>query len=156
MTVKTTILVVDEEGTSLSVKEGLESYDSAYVVDKVEDGPQCLEYVKEMVPDLILLSITLNDMGGFALREKLKTTAAKDVPVIYLVAKYDFDLTKKVGMFSADDFITKPINMPELLLRIQKIMVWRCYRKRNTQNRDMEMHQPLIMPKNDSLIRRQK
>ena len=128
MAVKTTILLADDsEDVHLSIKEGLESYDSRYVVDCAKDAPECLKYVEQKRPDLILLDIMLPDIGGFTLREKLKMTDAKDIPVIYLTAKYDIEMTRKVGMLTADDFIGKPVNMPELILRIQKTLIWRCY-----------------------------
>ena len=131
MAVKTTILLVDDnEDLLVSIKDSMESYDSTYVVDCAKDASECLKYVEQKKPDLILLSIMLPDMDGFTLRAKLKMTDAKDVPVIYLTAKFDYDMTRKVGMLSADDFIVKPINIPELILRIQKILIWRCYRNR--------------------------
>ncbi len=131
MAVKTTILVVDEDERLLaSIKESLECYDSSYVVDCVKGASECLRYVEQKRPDLILLDITLSEMDGFALRARLKLTDANDVPVIYLAAKCDYDMTRKMGMLTADDFIVKPINLPELLLRIQKVMIWRCYRNR--------------------------
>jgi len=134
MAAKTTILLVDgSENLLLSIKDGLESYDSTYVVDYVKDASECLKYVEEKRPDLILLSIMLPDMDGFTLREKLKTTEAKDVPVIYVTAKYEEEMTGKVGMLTADDFIAKPINIPELILRIQKVLLWRCYRRPKKQ-----------------------
>ena len=135
MASKATILLVDDEGLQLSVKDGLESYDSAYVVDCAKDASECLKYVEQKKPDLILLSIMLPDMDGFTLREKLKTTKAGDVPVIYLTAKPDIDMTRRVGILTADDFIVKPINMPELILRIQKVLIWRCYRSPKKQRR---------------------
>jgi len=136
MAVKTTILLVDDnDDPLLSIKESIESYDSTYVVDCVKDASECLKYVEQKRPDLILLDIMLPDMDGFTLRAKLKTTDAKDVSVIYLTAKYDYDMTRRIGMLTADDFIVKPINIPELLLRIQKVLVWRCYRRPKKRRR---------------------
>lgn len=136
MAVKTTILMVDDnEDLLLSTKDSMESYDGTYVVDCAKDASECLKYVEQKKPDLILLDIMLPDMDGFTLREKLKRTDAKDVPVIYLSAKYDYDMTRKIGMLTADDFIVKPINIPELLLRIQKVRIWRCYHRSKKQGR---------------------
>ena len=138
MAVMTTILLVDDdEDLLLSVKGGLESYDSAYVVDCAKDASECLRYVGQKRPDLILLNIMLPDMDGFTLRARLKMTDAKDVPVIYLTAGYDYGMTRKVGMLTADDFIVKPVNLPELLLRIQKVLIWRCYRNRKARRPHM-------------------
>jgi putative two-component system response regulator len=131
MGAKTTILLVaDNEDLLVSIKCGIESNDISYLVDCARNASECLRYVEKKRPDLILLDIMLPDMDGFALREKLKLTDAKDVPVIYLSAKCDYDMTRKVGILTADDFIVKPINPPELLLRIQKALIWRCYRNR--------------------------
>ena len=134
MAVKSTILIVDDnEDLLVSIKDSMESYDSAYAVDCAKDASECLKYVEQKKPDLILLDIMLPRMDGFTLRERLKLTDARDVPVIYLTAKYDYDMTRKMGMLTADDFILKPINIPELLLRIQKILIWRCYRNRKAR-----------------------
>jgi len=62
------------------------------------------------------------------LRDQIKKTGAKHTPVIYLTPKYTPELTKQMGMLTADDFIKKPPNTPELILRIQKIMIWQCYK----------------------------
>ncbi|MBU0762542.1 MAG: response regulator [Candidatus Altiarchaeota archaeon] len=131
MPVKTTILLVDcNEDTLLSIKDGLESYDRSYEVDWVKDASECLNYVRQKKPDLFLINIMLPEMDGFTLMEKLKMTDAKNAAFIYMTAKYDYDMIKKVNMLTADDFIAHPINIPELILRIQKIIIWRCYRKR--------------------------
>ncbi len=136
MASKTTILIVDrDEDIVLSIKEGLGSYDNSYALDFAKDAVECLNYIEQKKPDVILLNINLPDMDGFTLRQKLKMTDAKDVPVIFLVDGYDTDMTKKVGMLEADDFIAKPINIPELILRIQKVMVWRCYGRQKKQPR---------------------
>ncbi|VVB53583.1 Regulator of RpoS [uncultured archaeon] len=137
MAVKTTILIVDDDEEVLSsVKGGMESYDRGYAVDCVKNASECLKYVMQKKPNLILLDIALPDMDGFALRAKLKMTEASDVPVIYVTAKYDYEMTKKMGMLTADDFMAKPINIPELLLRVQKIMVWSCYRRTKKPRRN--------------------
>jgi DNA-binding response OmpR family regulator len=135
MAALTTILLVDDDEDILPfVQEGMLSYDRKYVVDRVRDASECLGYIGQNLPDLILMNVKLPDMDGFALRDKLKMTDAKDVPVIYLTAEYDMGMTRKVGMLSADDFIAKPISLPELILRIQKAMMWGCF-GRSRRNR---------------------
>ena len=136
MASKKTILIVDkDEDIVMLMKDALGSYDSSYAIDFVPDAAECLGYIAENEPDVILLNIDLPDMDGFTLRQKLKITDTKDVPVIFLVDGYDPDMTKKVGMLSADDFMAKPVNIYELILRIQKVMVWRCYGRRKKQRK---------------------
>jgi DNA-binding response OmpR family regulator len=130
MAIKATILlVVGGEDLLMSIRDCLESNDISFVVECAKDASECLKYVERKNPDLILIDLTLADMDGFTLRATLKRTDAKDVPVIYLSEKFDIGMTRKVGMLTADDFILKPIDMPELFLRIQELMVWHCYRR---------------------------
>ncbi|MFH0862893.1 MAG: response regulator [Candidatus Altiarchaeota archaeon] len=128
MPVKTTVLFVGDEDLHRSVKEGLESLD--YSVDFAGSASECLRYVEEKRPDLVLLDVMLPDMDGFALMERLKLTGAKGVPVVYMTDKPSMAMTRKVGILTAEDFIVKPINIAELILRIQKTRIWRCYVKR--------------------------
>jgi DNA-binding response OmpR family regulator len=128
---KRRILLVDgDEGLLRSVKEGLEAHDASYAVDCAKDASECMRCVGEKRPDLILLGVALPGLDGFALRAKLKATDAKDVPVIYMTAEYEIGMTRRIGMLTADDLIRKPISIPELILRMQKILMMGCYRRR--------------------------
>jgi|WetSurMetagenome_2_1015567.scaffolds.fasta_scaffold493151_1 DNA-binding response OmpR family regulator len=133
MAVMSTILLVDGCEDVAKIREGLESCDGAYAVDCARDASECERYLGQTRPDLILLAVTLPDMDGFALRAKLKLTDARDIPVIYLADKCDFETTRTTGMLTADDFIVKPINVHELLLRIRKALTWRCLRTRGVR-----------------------
>jgi DNA-binding response OmpR family regulator len=115
------LLVDDDEDILYSLKEGIESYDSSFTVYCAKNAKECMDYVAKNTPGLILLDIMLPDMDGFTLRAKLKRTAAKDVPVIYLSAKND-EQTRKIGHVTAQDFIAKPVEIPEIVLRVRKIL----------------------------------
>ncbi len=136
MTYQPAILIVGgDEALNMSVKAHLESCGGEYAVDCVKDASGCLNYLREKKPDLILLDTELPDADGFAIRARLKATDAKDVPVIYLAGKPGYDMARKTAMLAADDFIVKPVNPPELILRIQKILAYRCYRKKRRGGR---------------------
>lgn len=71
-------------------------------------------------PELIILDINLPDGDGFSLFRRLRAEA--DVPALFLSAR-DADADRLFGLgFGADDYLTKPFLMQELLLRIQHIL----------------------------------
>jgi two-component system sensor histidine kinase/response regulator len=83
------------------------------------NGPQALEMVKKVYPDLILLDVMMPGMDGFAVCKALKESSqTKDIPIIFLTAKTETaDIVK--GLESgAVDYISKPFNSTELLARV--------------------------------------
>jgi CheY-like chemotaxis protein len=82
-------------------------------------GPQALQMVKKVHPDLILLDVMMPEMDGFAVCKILKESSqTKDIPIIFLTAKTETaDIVK--GLESgAVDYISKPFNSTELLARV--------------------------------------
>jgi two-component system, OmpR family, response regulator len=83
------------------------------------DGGEAVEFLKNYLPDLILLDVMMPVMDGFEVLKKIKNDSRlKDVPVIMLTAKgniWDVDEGFSLG---ADDYITKPFQPSELVARI--------------------------------------
>ena len=88
-----------------------------------EDGKKFIEALAFETPELILLDIMLPGDDGITLLQKLKKSArTKDIPVIMLTAKSS-EYDKVVGLDSgADDYITKPFGMMELVSRIKAVL----------------------------------
>ena len=110
------ILVVDDEKSIADiVKFNLEK--EGYVVDLAYDGEEAIEKVYEILPDLILLDIMLPKKDGFqVLREVRKEFK---IPVLMLTAKEE-EVDKVLGLeLGADDYITKPFSMRELVARVK-------------------------------------
>lgn len=111
------ILIIEDEKTLVKgIKLNL--LDEGYEVDWAEDGISGLEKALSTQPDLILLDIMLPHMNGLDvcrnLREKKVTT-----PIIMLTAKSE-EIDKVMGLeFGADDYITKPFSIRELVARIK-------------------------------------
>lgn len=111
------ILIVEDEKNIvdiLSFNLGREGYDTLEALD----GKTGLQLALEQDPDLILLDLMLPEMNGFdvcrALREQGRTT-----PVIMLTAREE-ETDKVLGLeLGADDYITKPFSMRELLARVK-------------------------------------
>ena len=113
---KKTILVVDDEQSIIDIlvynlkKEG-------YNTIEATDGVTAVEMALEQKPDLILLDIMLPKMDGLTVCKKIKN--ALNVPILILSAK-DEELDKIVGLeLGADDYITKPFSVRELMARVK-------------------------------------
>jgi two-component system alkaline phosphatase synthesis response regulator PhoP len=113
------LLVEDEENIRDVVKLNLELED--YEVVSAVDGRQALKHFKEQHFDLIILDIMLPEIDGFQVCEQIRLTNM-EVPIIMLTAK-DAALDRITGLKKgADDYLTKPFNLEELLLRVQKLI----------------------------------
>jgi DNA-binding response OmpR family regulator len=116
---KATILAVDDEPHVLKlVKANLES--SGYKVLTAEDGEKAVELVERELPDLVILDLMLPKLDGYAACRRIREFSA--VPVIMLTARSaQVDLVHgfEVG---ADDYLTKPFSVTELLMRVQAVL----------------------------------
>lgn len=94
-----------------------------YDVFGFENETELMKNLKEDIPSLILLDIMLPGQDGFSILEFLKNDSLyKDIPVIMLTAKSS-ELDKVKGLeMGADDYITKPFGIMELLSRIKAVL----------------------------------
>jgi DNA-binding response OmpR family regulator len=119
LTMKRKILVVDDtKNVQLLLSDFLISQD--FDVLTASDGREALEVVHESDPDLVLLDIMMPNMDGYQFIGHLRKTSS--IPVIMITAKqqeadiiHGFDL-------GADDYITKPFRLRELLVRMRAVM----------------------------------
>ena len=110
------ILIVEDEAQLARFVE-LELIHEGYSVDKAEDGRTGLELAISNDYDLILLDVMLPGINGFEVLRRVRTQ--KETPVILLTARYAV-MDKVSGLDAgADDYITKPFAIEELLARIR-------------------------------------
>ncbi len=116
------ILVVDDDRELLKMLKIMLAK-SSYEVKALPSGHKLIEKTLEFGPDLVVLDLMLPDVDGLDLCKQLKTDAAtKEIPVIMLTAK-STELDKVVGLeMGAEDYITKPFGVNELLARIKKVL----------------------------------
>lgn len=113
------LLVEDEENLHEALKLNLEL--EGYEVSSAFDGARAIQAVKNEYFDLIILDVMLPELDGIAVAETIRISN-NDVPILILSAKNN-SADKILGLKKgADDYITKPFNLEELLLRIQKLI----------------------------------
>ncbi len=127
---KTKVLVIDDEKHIVELlKFNLENVN--YEVHSSYDGLDGFTKIKEISPDLILLDWMLPNISGIELLKKIrKDKDLKNIPIIMLTAK-NVENDKIEGLDAgADDYITKPFSIKELLARINSVL--RRYNINNT------------------------
>ena len=113
------LLVEDEENIREVVKLNLELED--YEVITADNGKTALKHFFEQHFDLVLLDVMLPEVDGFQVCEQIRLTNMK-VPIMMLTAK-DAALDRITGLKKgADDYLTKPFNLEEMLLRVQNLL----------------------------------
>lgn len=113
------LLVEDEENLHEALKLNLEL--EGYEVTSAFDGSNAVTAVKNEYFDLIILDVMLPEMDGIAVAETIRLSN-NEVPILMLSAK-NTSADKVMGLKKgADDYLTKPFNLEELLLRIQKLI----------------------------------
>ena len=116
------VLIVEDDGNIAELlhlyleKEGFETQVAG-------DGGKGVELFRSFQPDLVLLDIMLPEEDGLSILQKLRASAAtKKLPVIMLTAK-NTEYDRVVGLDSgADDFISKPFGMMELVARVRAVL----------------------------------
>lgn len=114
------ILVIEDEKTLLeTLKLNLEL--EKYTVETCSSGGEALSKIKLFEPDLILLDIMLPVLNGIEIYKQLKEKNIP-TPVIFLTAKNNVHDKIEGLKLGADDYITKPFDLEELLLRIHNVL----------------------------------
>ena len=112
----TFVLVVDDEPHIVrTLTINLRARD--YEVEAAGDGRSALQIVQERTPDVIVLDLGLPDMDGVDVLRRIRETSS--VPVIVLSARQDSDDKVEALDAGADDYVTKPFGMDELLARVR-------------------------------------
>lgn len=113
------LLVEDEENLQEAIKLNLEL--EGYEVEVADNGATALKKAAEQRFNLYILDVMLPEMNGFEVCEKIRITDS-DTPILFLTAK-DTSQDRVHGLkLGADDYLAKPFNLEELLLRV-KILV---------------------------------
>lgn len=113
------LLVEDEQTLSETIKLNLEM--EGYYVNAVGDGKTAIKVFKEARYNLVILDVMLPEISGFTVCEAIRLENL-DVPILFLSAK-NHPNDRITGLkLGGDDYLTKPFNLEELLLRVSKLL----------------------------------
>ena len=115
----TILLVEDEENLALGLEYNLTA--EGYKVKWAKDGREALKYFEENQFDLIILDIMLPYFNGFEIAQKVRETHPQ-MPILILTARTQVEDRVKGLELGADDYLTKPFHLKELLLRIKGML----------------------------------
>jgi two-component system response regulator RegX3 len=131
------LVVEDDEGIREMLKYNLVT--AGFSVQEASDGAAGLRTARTSKPDLILLDLMLPGMSGFDFCRALRKSSR--VPIIMITAK-DAEIDKIVGLeLGADDYITKPFSIREVLARVNAVM----------RRAQPEANEPKSIPEHDAI-----
>ena len=138
--VKGDVLIIDDTLDNLRLLSSLLT-EQGYEVRSVTNGSTALMGIRAQPPDLVLLDITMPDMDGYEVCQRLKATPdAQQIPVIFISALNE--TIDKIRAFSVGgaDFITKPFQAEEVLVRVEyQLNLCRLQQQLQEQNRRLQI-----------------
>jgi two-component system, OmpR family, phosphate regulon response regulator PhoB len=116
------VLIVDDERDLVRLLE-FNLRQAGFETVSAHGGEEALQRVRQRIPDLVVLDLMLPDVPGTEVCRQLKASPrTRHVPVLMLTARTD-EVDRVVGFeLGADDFVTKPFSVRELVLRIRAIL----------------------------------
>lgn len=141
------IVIVDDVTENLQVLGSILDacgYDTAFALN----GPEALTVIRELLPDLVLLDISMPGMDGFEVCRRLKADPkTADIPVIFLTAFSEQEYITRGFEVGAVDYVSKPFRQGELLSRVKTHLSLR-YAMRQLAQRNQELTE-LVKEKNE-------
>ncbi len=116
---KEMILIVDDNPQSIKLLGSILDL-KGYATAVATSGKEALQFLGKEIPDLILLDIMMPGMDGFEVCRSIKNDKnARETPVIFLTARRDIDDLVRGFEAGGIDYVTKPFNSTELLIRVK-------------------------------------
>lgn len=119
---KNNILLVDDDNDLLALLQ-LKLAEEGFKVSTANEGDSALKKIRKSPPDLVILDVNMPGMNGMDICKALRADdKTYNMPVIMLTAR-DEEIDRVLGLeFGADDYVTKPFNTRELILRIKSVL----------------------------------
>jgi PleD family two-component response regulator len=145
----TKILIVDDAEANLKLLEDLLTREGFHQIISTTDSTRALDLFIAFQPDLILLDLMMPELDGYAVLEILSRHIPKDeyLPVLVLTADATIAAKRKALALGAKDFLTKPFDTIEAMLRVWNLLETRIlYRQLKALNKEIKpiAHSPHI------------
>jgi len=115
------ILVVDDVPANVRLLEAI-LVPSGFAVSSASSGPGALELVAAELPDLVLLDVQMAGMNGYEVCRRIRENEATALLPVVMVTSHDSEARIDGIRAGADDFVTKPFDQQELLLRVRSLV----------------------------------
>ncbi|TFD94492.1 response regulator transcription factor [Jeotgalibacillus sp. R-1-5s-1] len=112
------LIVEDDEGLRHYLKEGLSQ--AGYIVIEAEDGSDALDLLDQQAIDLMITDVMMPNLDGVTLTSELREVYV--FPILMLTALESITDKKKGFLSGADDYLVKPVELEELLLRVNALL----------------------------------
>ena len=134
------VLVVDDTAKNVKLLADLLSV-KGYDVETADSGQAALDAIEKATPDLVLLDVVMPQMSGYEVCRRIRANPKTDrVPVVMVTALDPGEERVKGIEAGADDFLSKPINQPELLARVRSLIrIKSLYDRLEESNRTLEV-----------------
>ena len=124
---KPNILIIDDEEKNIRLLKAM-LMNEDYLTSEALNGEKALESIAEIKPDLILLDVMMPGIDGFEVCRRLKAAdETKMIPIVMVTALSDQEHRIKAMTCGADDFLGKPLDQMELLLRVKSLLRIKTY-----------------------------
>jgi two-component system OmpR family response regulator len=115
------LLVVDDEANIRALLSATLRL-TGFEVRVAGSGQEALVAAAEFEPDLVVLDVMLPDLDGFEVAQRLRATGQPPVPVLFLTARDAVEDRISGLTIGADDYVTKPFSLEEVVLRVRAIL----------------------------------
>lgn len=128
------ILVVDDEPLNRELLEAILAPEG-YSISHAESGAEAIDIVSAGGIDLVLLDVLMPGLDGIQTCRTLRERSA-DVPVVFVTAQHDRNVRIRGKEAGADDFLTKPVDEIELLIRVKNLLLVKAYHDMQRRRRE--------------------
>lgn len=140
------ILIVDDEEKNIKLLKGM-LFSQNYKFYEALSGEEALDLVYDISPNLILLDVMMPGISGFEVCRKLKQNEkTKSIPIVMVTALSEKEHRLKAMASGADDFLGKPVDSTEVVIRVKSLLRIKSYHDEITNNYKE------IAAKNDKLL----
>jgi CheY-like chemotaxis protein len=116
------VLIVDDTET-MRLAEQMMLAGEGYEIDIADDGIDAINKIAASRPDLVLLDIMMPRMDGIECCRRIKTDdRLKDIKVVMVTTKSEYERVKEAFAAGCDDYVTKPIDKNELISKLRDLM----------------------------------